>query len=201
MKPKIYTKQELLDKITVSNKNYINNLIKKIGFSPLSGYEHDYNPKKWNDNRNIKLNHNCYAYAIGKIRPKLKNKPQPGYFANYPGLYNSDYKCNTFYERIMKDNPTAYLTTFNEPCKKGFHKIYLAIDQKKHDKDYHFYRQDDSGYWSHKPGRQDVVNYDANGKKIKNPEKANRNYKYYQYKNSCGFLCVDSDMSRIKAKK
>lgn len=201
MKPRIYSKQQLLSKINNSNKEYINNIIQKIGFSPLSGSELNYNPNKWNNNNNIKLNHNCYAYALGKIRPKLKSKPQPGYFINYPGLYNSDYKCNTFYERIMKENPLAYKIDFNKPCKKGFHKIYLAIDQKDEDKDYHFYRQDKSGYWSHKPGRQKVVNYDAKGKKIKNPENANRNYNYYKYKKSCGFLCVNKNISRSRSKK
>ena len=201
MKPKIITKKELLRTQNSTNKEYINNIIQKIGLLPLSGSELKFNPKNWNRQINIKFNHNCYAYAIGVIRSGLNGKPQPGYFAHYPPLYKSDYECDTFYKRILAENPLAYLEKDNIPCRKSYHKIYLAIDPKEEDKDYHFYRQNKNGYWSHKPGRQDVVNIDANGKKIKNPQKANRKYKYYNYDKSCGYICVNPNMSRTYSKK
>ena len=44
--------------------------------------------------------------------------------------------------------------------------------------DYHWYRKDNNGYWSHKPGTNFVRNVDGNGSLIKNPAKANHRYEY-----------------------
>lgn len=41
------------------------------------------------------------------------------------------------------------------------------------DNDYHWYRKDSNGYWSHKPGVTPVVNTDASGNLIKNIYNAN----------------------------
>ena len=49
--------------------------------------------------------------------------------------------------------------------------------------DYHWYRKDSNGKWSHKRGMTDVINYDASNKSITNPQNANRNYGgNYNYK-------------------
>ena len=179
---------------------YVNDTLVKLGFSPLSGSELKYEPHKWNNNPNIKGSHNCYAYALGKRRSGMSSKPQPGYFAHYPALREEDYKCENFYERMKKDNPTIEQVEFNKPCRKGSHKIYLALDNKEHDRDYHYYRHDDNGYWSGKAGRTDVTDVDASGEKIINPDKSNRNYKWYQYKKPCGFYCVNPNFSRAHSK-
>jgi len=179
---------------------YVNDTLIKLGFSPLSGSELKYRPGRWNNNPNIKHSHNCYAYAMGKIRSGLSSKPQPGYFAHYPGLREEDYKCEVFYERMKKDNPTIEKVEFSKPCRKGSHKIYLALDTKQSDRDYHYYRHDNSGYWSGKAGRTDVTDIDASGEKIVNPNKADRNYKWYQYKQPCGFYCVNPNFSRAHSK-
>ena len=187
-----------VQEIVESNKKYKNGnlLVHKNDFSPLSGFEKKYDPSKWNDNLRIKQNHNCYAYVLDQIVSNRDGKPQPGYFSNFPPLKYSDYNCYTFYTRLRKDVPSLYVTTFDEKCRKGYHKGFIAIDKKKSDTDYHFYRQDDNGYWSHKPGRQDVVNTDASNKKIKNPLIANRNYKYFNYSTPCFFFCSNTKLSR-----
>ena len=46
----------------IDNLDYLHKSKKE--FSPLSGSEPKYNPKKWNDNDNIRSNHNCYAYVL-----------------------------------------------------------------------------------------------------------------------------------------
>ena len=59
--------------------------------------------------------------------------------------------------------------------RKGYYSVYLVVDNCI---DYHWYRQDKGGYWSHKPGRTPVKKLDASGKMIKNPAKADvGNYK------------------------
>ena len=45
--------------------------------------------------------------------------------------------------------------------------------------DYHWYRRDNNGDWSHKPGKQFVRNVDQSGNIISNPSKANHG-KYTQ---------------------
>lgn len=163
--------------------------------SPLSGAEPKYEPLKWN-NEKIQYNHNCFAYVLATIAPKRKGKPQPGYYSNFPPLKKEDYQCENFYQRLKKDIPAMYLTTFSEKCRNGFYKGFIAIDNKDTEQDYHFYRQDDNGYWSHKPGRQKAVNYDADERIIKNPLKANRKYKYFNYTKPCFFFCLNNNISR-----
>jgi len=170
----------------------------KTKLSPKSGSEPKYEPKKWNDSKVIN-NHNCYSYAVDRINLKRTGKPQPGYYAGYPHINDNEYNCKSFYNRLQSDIPGMYLTTFEQPCKKGFHKSFMAIDDKKSDQDYHFYREDDSGYWSHKPGKTEVSDIDASGKKIENPLIADRNYKYYSYKKPCFFFCVNPKLGRVRS--
>ena len=47
--------------------------------------------------------------------------------------------------------------------------------------DYHWYRQDKGGLWSHKPGVTPVVNVDASNSLINNPAKADRKYGMLNY--------------------
>jgi hypothetical protein len=184
-------KQKFLEE-AVKNKNDMN------GLSPLSGYEHKYSPKYWNHNKNIKNNNNCYSYAVN-YKNKKYGKPQPGYFAKFNHIQNKQYKCVSFFKRILNDIPSVYLTSFKQKCKKGFHKAFFAIDSNKNEHDYHFYRQDNNQLWSHKPGTTNVINYDADYKIIKNPYNANRNYTTYNYDKPCFFFCVNNKFGKTNA--
>jgi hypothetical protein len=184
----------LISEKNIQNANPSNN--DKILISPMTGSEPKYDPAKWNNNYNIKDTHNCYAYALNKIVSNRKGKPQPGYYSKFPSLNNNDYKCNVFLKRLKKDIPSLYVTKFNGKCKKGFYKAFIAIDPKQNDHDYHFYRQDSNGKWSHKPGRTEVVNLDADNKEILNPALANRDYKHYNYSVPCFFFCLNSKLSK-----
>ena len=50
-------------------------------------------------------------------------------------------------------------------CPEGTYKVALIYG----DTDYHWYRQNPDGTWSHKPGRTEVTNLDANGHLIYDP--------------------------------
>lgn len=167
----------------------VSNFNKKL--SPLSGSEPKYEPEKWNNNSKIKSTHNCYSYVMNQIVSKRKGKPQPGYFALYNSISNKEYKdCKSFYKRMKKDTPHLYLSSFDKPCRKGFSKGFIAVSNLKgKDTDYHFWRQDSNGLWSHKPGATDVVNVDADGKNINNPYLANRNYGRLYYNKPCYYFC------------
>jgi len=165
-------------------------------FSALSGSELQYNPNLWNNNDDIKNTHNCYTYALGKIIPGLDSKAQPGYASGYEHINDDEYECKAFRERLKKDSPGSYLEKFDNSCLPGFYKVFLALDPKN---DYHWWRQNKDQYWSHKPGSTDVTNVDADGKKIKNPLKANRNYGSLNYYKPCFFSCIYSDLARSLA--
>ena len=189
----VYLYKQQFEMEAVRNKTEMN------GLSPLSGYEPTYNPKYWNDNKNIKNNNNCYSYSVNNKNLKF-GKPQPGYFARFNHIQNNQYKCAYFFKRILNDIPSVYLTSFKQKCKKGFHKAFFAIDSNKNEHDYHFYRQDKNKLWSHKPGTTNVINYDAQYKIIKNPLNANRNYIHYNYDKPCFFFCVNNKFGKTKAK-
>ncbi len=184
-------KQKFINE-AIKNKNDMN------GLSPLSGYEPSYNPNYWNNNKNIKNNNNCYSYSVNYKNHKF-GKPQPGYFSKFNHIQNNQYKCVSFFKRILNDIPSVYLTSFKQKCKKGFHKAFFAIDSNKNEHDYHFYRQDNNQLWSHKPGTTNVINYDAQYKIIKNPLKANRNYIHYNYDKPCFFFCINNKFGKTKA--
>ncbi len=166
-------------------------------FSPLSGSEPVYNEKKWNDNENIRTTHNCYSYALGKIRSGLESKAQPGYASGFNYVNDNEYNCKNFYERLKKDVPGSYLETFDNACHPGFYKIFLMLDVGN---DYHWARQDNNLYWSHKPGSTNVTDKDAKGNKIKNPLTSSWKYESLNYDKPCFFACIYSDLSKSISK-
>lgn len=93
--------------------------------------------------------------------------------------------------RILGDNPNVEMTTFEEKCPAGTSKIALVVDESD---DYHFFRQDSNGYWSHKPGARRVTNLDAAGNKIWDPHLAHLDYTSNEgslnYDLFCSYMCV-----------
>lgn len=175
---------------------------------PLSGYEPDYDPGRWNDDDCVRLSHNCFSYAMNIIDPKQvsdcnkdskKDVPfhQPGSVSGYPRFNNKDPKtCPNMISRLMGDNPTFTPSTFEDRCPVGTSKIALVVDE---DQDYHFLRQDSTGYFSQKSGALPVKNVDALGHKIFDVRLANHNFNKYSRKDSlhydrfCGYFCVPRD--------
>lgn len=72
----------------------------------------------------------------------------------------------------------------------GSYPVYFALAPD----DYHWYRQDSTGYWSHKPGPGSIKNKDGDGgasdKLITNPMTANRRHGYTHYNRGGCFLWV-----------
>jgi len=164
--------------------------------APLSGSEPRYNPTLYNNNAAAKDQNNCFAYAFNVYdRDKDEGSPftQPGLKSGYPPWHKIKGKrCPDLMARLLGDVPGLRISSFDQPCPKGSSKIAAVIDAKR---DYHFYRQDANGLWSHKPGSTDVTNLDAAGKLIYDPRTANRTYDkdptdVLQYDTFCNFMCV-----------
>jgi hypothetical protein len=170
--------------------------------SPLSGWEPDYIPAIYNNNKTIRESHNCFAYAFGVYDPpppQLCDQSgncnvkfhQPGNFAGYQGFSgNRKKRCPDIIARVLGDNPNARIVGFEDKCPRGTSKVAFAVDPQN---DYHVWRQDSNSYWSDKHGSHPVSNIDASGRLQYDPALSNRNYPYsppLNYKDFCGYVCV-----------
>lgn len=174
--------------------------------SPMSGFEPPYQPTHWNKTKELRETHNCFAYAMNVNDPKQVtacrldkncNVPfhQPGSASGHPGFRTQKLKtCPDMVARLLGDNPSMKMTTFENKCPPHTSKIALVVDP---DEDYHFFRQDSNGFWSHKPGGTAVTNLDANDTLIYDPALASRNYhpsgSKLNYDTFCSYLCVPRD--------
>lgn len=174
--------------------------------SPLSGYEPPFEPARWNEKREIRETHNCFSYAMNVHDPKQIracrssencNVPfhQPGIPSKHPTFRTRKLKtCPDMLARMLGDNPSLKMSTFGQKCPGHTSKIALVVDP---DQDYHYFRQDTNGLWSHKPGGTAVTNLDADGKLIYDPQLASRNYQKngsrLDYDTFCAYLCVPRD--------
>ncbi len=93
--------------------------------------------------------------------------------------------------RIRGENPTITVTTFEGLCPYGTSKIALAVDPNE---DYHFWRQDNTGWWSGKPGSMKVTDKDASDRRVYDPSLADRDFTddngELNYTEFCSFYCV-----------
>ena len=178
--------------------------------SPTSGDEPEFDPDRWTQAATVRRSHNCFSYAMNamdyrRVEDCAKhggNKCEVSY--HQPGgtrktnkrLRRESYaRCKSLLTLIKQDVPTMRKIKYKQRCREGYSKIALVIDPMD---DYHFYRQDPDGYWSHKPGSQPVTRFDADGVLIIDPKTANRDYptqgKSLNYTLFCGFFSVPRRM-------
>lgn len=173
--------------------------------APVSESTPVFDPDAYNKYHGIQESHNCYAYAMGfrKLPKKCTpascsvSYPQPGYKSGYSEWNNVQGKrCPDILARILGDAPRAKLSTFEEKCPSGYRKIAVVADP---DQDYHLYRQDKDGYWSHKPGSTKVTRVDTTGRPIYDPQLATRDNKESNlyYNRFCSYLCIPTT-NRLK---
>ncbi len=168
--------------------------------SVLTGKEPHFRPDKYNKTRRMRESHNCFAYAFDYVDLPPLDKcnenscpisfPQPGRASGYPRWSKiKDKRCPDLLGRLFGDVPNLKMTTFEKKCPSNSSKIALVVDE---DEDYHFYRQDSNGYWSHKPGATEVTHIDATGRPIYDPQLATRKYdrSKLNYDEFCGYLCA-----------
>jgi len=148
----------------------------------------------------LRESHNCYSYVLNlksdeavelclKEFSELKycRRSQPGYAAGFPSLDKKYLNCPEVMKRTLADNPNIKPSDAQQQCDMDSYKGALVVDPGS---DYHYYRLNDDGYWTHKPGYKPSTFYDASGNLITNPEKANRNYGRLNYKDFCGYFCI-----------
>jgi hypothetical protein len=156
-------------------------------------------PGVWNDMRYIKKN-NCYSYALMNHDKSRKKKMYPGELSGQKKLKKGspNYMCPNFEARIKKDIPGVLDSDPTTKCPCGYYKMSMFLDRDGDKQDFHFYREDADGTWSHKPGSFEVTSVDASNNKITNPSAADRDYSKikedgYNYNIGCGYYCVPYD--------
>lgn len=161
----------------------------------LSGYELEYDAQNWNDNvaggnddECIQHLTNCYSYAYQNQTQYriIENESvihsvfgmQPGTLGGilkYEGIQSkNDLLMLLDYDVNATDGTVLIKTTKYAICPSNTYKVALVYDRDKND--YHWYRQNSDGTWSHKPGRDPVTNVDDKGNPILDPEFAAKSY-------------------------
>ncbi len=169
--------EKLIQGAYVLNDSYRDewNLIRML---PTNGYELDYNESLWDGEVESKCN--CYAYAINsQVYPGTNDfwssrseyaYQQPGLYAGYNMSVRDDLYEEKLYDYVLQDYQT-YNENFStslvfqrigqyETCPAGTYKVALVVDKIGPLFDYHWYRQDSDGLWSHKRGNDHVKRTD-----------------------------------------
>lgn len=155
-----------------------------------------YQPEMWNDEgagaeectcnlateTKIQCKNNCYNYACNL---RTDTFAQPGRAGGYtPAAIN----CEEYTKAAKADGLIE--VDCAKPCPKCCHKVALVIWPGV---DFHWYRQDANGMWSHKPGKTAARNTDNSGNPIGDPRTADRG----PYTQFCGCFCVCKCRIRI----
>lgn len=140
-----------------------------------------YTPAYWNNDHLIQSNNNCYNYGNNK---RTDTYAQPGRIS---GINDYNILCAPVTHAAIADGIEPAPNSLECPFGKDLVALYVDPDI-----DYHWYRKDANGFWSHKPGPNPATNLDNIGDPITNPETANRCGDYVCYHEFCGYFCVCS---------
>lgn len=132
-----------------------------------------YTPAFWNDANGIQYNNNCYNYGNNK---RTDTFAQPGRAA---GAMYASITCPAVSTAAQADGVAAMPPG---GCPGSQCQIALVVGPGW---DYHWYRKDSNGMWSHKPGGTQATNRDNSNNPIANPETADRG----NYTDFCGYFC------------
>ena len=145
------------------------------------------------DSQNV----NCYAYAMRLEKDPItgesfEQKPDPGAFSgnrleptDIVGNRNKD--SYNIYNRVISDADAlgyeCYMVhSADHPTPEGGWQIAIAYTNTVpgYGWDYHFWRRDYDGTWSHKPGNKAISYVDFSGKIINDPKNCDRGiYDYW----------------------
>ena len=125
----------------------------------------------------VQSGNNCYNYSTNRV---TNNFAQPGQAS---GIRLSSLQCDRVIAAASADlglTPATY-APFNGREDDTLIALVVAPNY-----DYHWYRRDSDGMWSHKPGGTKATNKDNAGALITDPETAARG----PYRDFCGYFRV-----------
>ncbi|MCE7929701.1 MAG: hypothetical protein DYG91_14580 [Chloroflexi bacterium CFX7] len=151
-------------------------LVQPLGVVPSAGPSllavPPYNPGKWNNDPNIRTRNNCYNYANDVITNTFA-QPGRGSGAMYGSL-----ACGDVGAAAGRDGLRSVGSASGTPAQGHFAALVIWPGR-----DFHWYRLDAGGAWSHKPGQTPVRDTDNSGNRIGDPRTCNRG----PYTDFCGY--------------
>lgn len=144
-----------------------------------------YDPATWNDADGIQYHNNCYNYACDI---QTGTFAQPGQASG--NMYNN-IDCKEVGDGAVSDGLTPVDCDEGCGCRECCHQVALVIWPGV---DFHWYRKDRDGRWSHKPGGTPATNLDHAGNIIADPRTAHRG----PYTVFCGCYCVCEERVTIQ---
>jgi len=136
-----------------------------------------YNPEAWNDANGIQYNNNCYNYGCDI---QTGTYAQPG---RATGNEYQNINCQEVGNGAQSDGLVPVNCDEGCGCSDCCHQVALVIAPGW---DFHWYRKDRDGRWSHKMGGSPAKNVDESGNIITDPRTADRG----AYTIFCGCYCV-----------
>lgn len=146
-----------------------------------------YTPAFWNTG-SVQPFNNCYNYSTNR---RTDTFAQPGRASGQHCTSSSCLNAATISEYATNDGLIP--TTAAGVCPDNRDKLALVIAPGI---DYHWYRRDAAGTWTHKPGGTAATNLDNSGNVITNPETANRGI----YTVFAGYFCACSSSTEGSGK-
>lgn len=138
-----------------------------------------YDPAWWNNNQVRLTQNNCYNYANNQATNTFA---QPGRASGVPMAGMS---CAGVQPSATADGLVAHNNFSDET--PGWY-VALVIWPGM---DFHWYRQDSNGCWSHKPGSTPVINTDNSGNTITDPATCDRG----NYTSFCTYMITNSGVN------
>jgi len=152
-----------------------------------------YEPSVWNDNPTIMEDNNCYNYGCD-IQNNTFAQPGKAHGIALPHPCFSNGTCSDVTAGAIADGLVLVNCDAGCGCKECWHQVALVIKPNNGDLescldywDFHWYRKDRDGKWSHKPGRTEATNLDNSENIITDPKTADRG----PYTIFCGCFCVN----------
>jgi hypothetical protein len=144
----------------------------------------EYQPSAWNDGNGIQLKNNCYNYGCDI---QTGTFAQPG---RAHGKQATQMACNKVVIAAAADGLVHVSTEDGCGCSECHHVVALVVWP---DHDYHWYRRDKDGKWSHKMAHTPATNLDNSNNIITDPKIADRG----TYTHFCGYFCVNKSKVTI----
>lgn len=146
-----------------------------------------YQPGAWNDGNGVQYDNNCYNYGCDI---QTGTYAQPGRAHGIILSSSGDMNCRAVTGGAIADGLAPVNCDEGCGCDECRHQVALVISPGW---DYHWYRKDRDGKWSHKLGGTPATNLDNSGNLITNPRTADRG----SYTTFCGCFCVNKSKVSI----
>lgn len=146
-----------------------------------------YAPASWNDANGIQYHNNCYNYGCD-IPTGTYAQPGRGSGHMYASIDCHDVGLGAEYDGLAPTDCDGGCG-----CRDCWHQVALVIAPGPSFVDFHWYRRDRDGRWSHKPGGTPATNVDNSGNLIDDPRTADRG----PYTIFCGCYCVKKSVVTI----